>query len=129
MTKYTSPTKKAHIVHEKAAGMADADLAKKYHLHHTTISCIYCRYHKTKDYYNTKYKLGCRLKFTTLDACQAVQMLANTNTHDVADLQKKYFPDIHADTIQKRLRAYGLKSYIHCKKPLLTKAPISKQLE
>src|ERR1700729_3692594 len=56
-------------------------------------------------------------------------MLTNTNTHDIVDLQKKYFPDIHADTIQKRLGAYGLKAYVHCKKPILTKAHISKWLE
>jgi hypothetical protein len=42
--------------------------------------------------------------------------------HDVVDLQKQYFPDIHADTIWKRLRTYRLKAYVCHKKPLLTKA-------
>jgi transposase len=129
MTKYTSPTKKARIVHDKAAGMTSTELAKRYHLDRSTISRIYRRYHKSEDYYNIKYKTGRPPKFTTLDARQAVRMLANTNAHDVVDLQKKYFPDIHPDTIRKRLGAYGLKAYVRRKKPLLTKAHISKRLE
>ena len=128
MTKYTSPTKKARIVHDKTAGLTDIELAKKYHLHRSTINRINCRYAKSEDYYNLKQKTGRRPKFTVVDARQAVRMLANTNAHDVADLQKKYFPDIHPDTIRKILAACGLKAYIRRKKPLLTKAHKQKRL-
>jgi hypothetical protein len=65
-------------------------------------------------------------KFTTIDACQAVQMLMNTNAHDVIDLQKKYFPKIHPDTIRNRLRAFGLKAYVCGKKPLLTNIQVAR---
>ena len=118
-----------HITHQKGTHCPWQDCrpdrygaCKKYHLHCSTINRINCRYAKSEDYYNLKQKTGRPSKFTIVDTCQVVRMLANTNAHDITDLQKKYFLDIHPDTIQERLTAFGLKAYICCKKPLLTKA-------
>jgi len=55
--------------------------------------------------------------------------LACTEAHDVADLQRKYFPDINAQTIRTRLKTCGLNAYICCTKPLLTDAHKQKRLE
>ena len=129
MTKYTSPTKKARIVRYKAGGMSDTDIAKKFRLHRTTITRINDRYAKSEDYYNIKHKSGRPRKFTTQDARYAVQMLASTDSHDIANLQRKYFPDINAETIRTRLQACGLNGRVCHKKPLLTKAHKQKRLE
>ena len=129
MMKYTSPTKKAHIVHDKAAGLSDADIAKRFKLHCTTVLHICKWYAKTEDYYNIKHKSGHPCKFTTHDAHYAVCMLASTDSHDIADLQQKYFPDINAETIWVRLWMCGLNGWVHRKKPLLTAAHKKKWLE
>ena len=56
-------------------------------------------------------------------------MLANTEAHDVADLQRLCFPHVTAETIRKRLAECGLKAYIHCKKPYLSPEKKKKRLE
>jgi hypothetical protein len=47
-------------------------------------------------------------------------MLANTAAHDVADLQRQRFPNVHPETIRKRLADCGLKAYVRRKKPYLS---------
>jgi transposase len=91
--------KKACIVRDKAAGMTNTEIAKKFRVHCTTVTSIHNRYSKTEDYYAIKHKSGHPRKFLTHDAQYAVRMLASTDSHDVADLQRKYFPDINAETI------------------------------
>jgi transposase len=98
---YTSPTKKACIVHFKNAGMTNEAIAKKFHIHQSTVSCIYHRHAKIEDYYNVKPKPGRPRKFTTLDVWFAVRTLANAKAHDITNLQRQYFPGLHAETIQQ----------------------------
>jgi transposase len=96
---YTSPTKKARIVHFKNAGMTNEAIAEKFHIHRSTVSRIYRQHAKIEDYYNVKPKPGRPHKFTTLDVQFAVRTLANAKAHDVTDLQRQYFPGLHAETI------------------------------
>jgi hypothetical protein len=47
-------------------------------------------------------------------------MLASNHAYNVSDLQRQYFSTLHADMIQKRLVASGLKAYIYHRKPFLS---------
>jgi hypothetical protein len=55
-------------------------------------------------------------------------MLASTNVHDVSDLQRRYLPHVHPETIRQRLKLCGLKAYVHQSKPLLTAVHKKKRL-
>jgi transposase len=76
-----------------------------------------------------KPKPGHPHKFTTHNVYVAARMLAGTEAHDVADLQRLCFPHVTAKTIQKRLGNCGLKSYIHHRKPFLSLEKKKKCLE
>jgi transposase len=99
MPGYSTPTTKARICRDKAAGMQEVDIAEKFGLHRTTVVCVIKRYAKSEDFYNVKPKPGRPHKFKPNDVRVAVHALACTEAHDVADLQRKYFPDINAQTI------------------------------
>ncbi|KAG1751947.1 hypothetical protein EDD22DRAFT_784878, partial [Suillus occidentalis] len=122
MPGYTTPTTKARICRYKAEGLHETEIAEKFGLHRTTVLRIVKRYTKTEDYYNIKPKPGRSRKFTPLDVHLAVHALARTEAHDVADLQRKYFPEINAQTIRTRLKTCGLNAYVRRTKPLLTEA-------
>jgi hypothetical protein len=128
MTKYTSPTKKARICRDRDAGMADADIAKKHGLHRTTVKRIYERYAQSEAFHHVTKKPGRRRLFTTHDARFSIRALAAGKAHDVADLQRQYFPSINAQTICVRLRQCGLKAYVRRKRPLLTTPHKEKRL-
>jgi transposase len=129
MPGYSTPTTKARICCDKAAGLHETEIAEKFGLHRTTVLRIVKWYTQTEDYYNIKAKPGRPHKFTPHDVHVAVRALARTKAHDVADLQRKYFPEINAQTIQTRLKSYSLNAYIRCTKPLLMAAHKAKQLE
>ena len=76
-------------------------LPKKYSVDRSTVNRIFKKYKKTKDFYYTKKKSGRPRKFTTHDVRITTRMLASTKAHDVADLQRQHFPNLHADTIGK----------------------------
>ncbi|KAG2028584.1 hypothetical protein BDR03DRAFT_1074911, partial [Suillus americanus] len=122
MPGYSTPTTKARICRDKAAGLHEAEIAEKFGLHRTTVLCIIKWYTQTEDYYDIKAKSGRPRKFTPHDVRVAVRALACTEAHDVADLQRKYFPEINAQTIRTRLKTCGLNAYIRRTKPLLTAA-------
>jgi transposase len=120
MTVYTSPTKKARIVHLKRSGLPDHEIASKFGIHRTTVARIHRQYAKTEDYYSIKPKQGRPRKLTPAEVRYGVRMLASTNAHDVTDLQRRYLPHVHPETIRQRLKLCGLKAYVRRKKPLLT---------
>ncbi len=119
---YTTPTKRACIIQLKEAGHSYKEIGAKFNLHWSTVYCIHCRYAQTKDFYYVKPKPGHPCKFTTHDTHVAVRTLASSEAHDVANLQRLCFPNITAETIQKRLANCGLKAYIHHTKPYLSLA-------
>jgi transposase len=96
----------------RTQGISEKEIAEKYSVDRTTVNRIFKRYKETKDFYHTKKKSGHPCKFTTHDVCITARMLASTRAHDVADLQRQHFPDLHADTIWKRLTKCGLKAYV-----------------
>jgi transposase len=129
MPGYTTPTTKARICRDKAAGLHEAEIAEKFGLHRTTVVRIVKKYAKSEAYYDVKPKSGRPRKFKANDVRMAVRALARTDAHDVADLQRKYFPDINAQTIRTRLQACGLRAYVRRTKPFLTEAHKQKRLE
>ena len=130
MTKYTSPTKKARICRDKAAGLSDSDIAKKFRIHRTTVKRIFESCAQSEDYYTVKPKSGRPRLFTSNDTRRAVRLLAKGEAHsDASDLQRKFFPEINAETIRTRLRASGLKGYVRRPKPFLTEAHRKRRLE
>lgn len=129
MTKYRSPTKKARICRDKAAGLSDGHIAKKFGIHRTTVKRIFDSCAKTEDYYTIKPKSGRPRLFTSNDTRRAARLLAQGKAHDVADLQRKYFPEINAETIRTRLCTCGLKAYVRRPKPLLTEAHKKRRFE
>ena len=126
---YTSPTKKAQIVLLRTQGVSEKEIAEKYSVDRTTVNQIFKRYKESKDFYHTKMKSGCPHKFTTHDVCIAARMLASIQAHDIADLQRQHFPNLHADMIWKRLTKCGLKAYVRHTKPFLSDAHKKRQLE
>ena len=128
MTAYTSPTKKARIVHMKKSGVSDPTIATKFGIHRTTVTRIFKQYAKTEDFYSIKPKQGHPRKLTSAEVRYGVRMLASTNAHDVSDLQRHYLPHVHPETIRQRLKLCGLKAYVRWKKPLLTAVHKKKQL-
>ena len=128
MTKYTSPTKKARICRDQDAGMGNAKVARKYGLHRTTVMRIHERYAQSEDFHHVTQKPGCKRLFTAHDTCVATCALAAGKAHDVADLQRKFFPSINAQTIHIRLQQCGLKAYVCAKRPLLMAAHKEKRL-
>jgi len=126
---YTSPTKKARIVHYKNAGMTNDAIAQKFHIHRSTVARIYGRHAKLENYYDVKPKPGRPRKFTTNDVRFAARTLANAKAHDVSDLQRQYFPGLHPETIRRRLAACGLKAYVRRKRPFLTEKHKKRRLE
>jgi Transposase/Homeodomain-like domain len=117
---YTSPTKKAQIVLLRMQGVSEKEIAEKYSVDRTTVNWIFKRYKESKDFYHTKKKSDCSHKFTTHDVRIAARMLASTRAYDVADLQRQHFPNLHADTIWKRLTKCRLKANVHRTKPFLS---------
>jgi transposase len=119
---YTSPTKKARIILLKKQGVPDSKIAERYSIDRSTVNRIFHKYTENNDFYDVKPKSGRPRKFTTDDVRIAVRMLARTQAHDVADLQRQQFPNLHPDTIRKRLATCGLKAYVRRKKPFLSPA-------
>ncbi|KAF9232021.1 hypothetical protein BU15DRAFT_20033, partial [Melanogaster broomeanus] len=115
-----SPTKKARICRDKAAGMSDADIAKKFGLHRTTVKRIFDRYAKSEQYYELKQKTGRPRLFTKHDTRHAVHALASGKVRDVAELQRKHFPHINPETIRSQLKQCGLRAYVRRTKPYLS---------
>jgi transposase len=76
MPGYSTPTTKARICQDKAAGMHEADIAEKFGLHRTTVVRIVKRYAKSEDFYNVKPKPGRPRKFKPNDVRVAVHALA-----------------------------------------------------
>ncbi|KAF8836023.1 hypothetical protein BDN67DRAFT_911902 [Paxillus ammoniavirescens] len=99
MTRYTSPTKKARICRDKAAGVSDTDIAKKFGLHRTTVKRIFNQYTKSEHYYDIKQKTGRPCLFTKHDTRHAVHTIAMGQARDITDLQRKHFPHINPETI------------------------------
>ncbi|KAF9232481.1 hypothetical protein BU15DRAFT_28302, partial [Melanogaster broomeanus] len=124
-----SPTKKARICRDRAAGLSDRDIAKKFNLHRTTVKRIFDRYAKSEAYYKVKPKPGRSRKFTVHDARLATRVLARGEARDVADLQRKLFPNLSADTIRTRLRQCGLMAYVRRSVPYLSPAQKKKCYE
>ena len=50
----TSPTKKACIVQFKDLGMTDREVANKENVNHSTVSRVYMRYGKTRNFYDKR---------------------------------------------------------------------------
>jgi hypothetical protein len=126
---YTSPTKKARIILLKRQGVSDSEIAQRYSVDRSTVNRIFHRYAENPDFYQVKPKSGRPRKFMTNDVRVAVQMLVSTQAHDVMDLQRQRFPDLHPDTIRKRLAACGLKAYVRRKKPFLSPAHKKRRVE
>ncbi|KAF9220319.1 hypothetical protein BS17DRAFT_769400 [Gyrodon lividus] len=80
---YTSLTKKACICHDRGSGMADADIAKKYSVHCTTIKHIFKRYAKSEDFHCITQKPGWQCLFTAHNTRYAVHALAHGDAHVV----------------------------------------------
>jgi Transposase. len=107
----------------------DIEIAERYFIDRSTVNHIFDEYTKNNDFYYVKPKSGYSRKFTTNDVCIAVRMLANTQAHNVTDIQRQQFPNLHPDTIRKRLATCGLKAYVCHKKPFLFLAYKIKWLE
>ena len=127
---YTHHPPKGHALStSKATGLSDEQIGTIFNIHRSTVYHIHHRHTQTNDYYHVKPKPGCPRKFTTCDVHVAVRMLANTEAHDVADLQRLCFPHVTAETIRKRLAKCGLKAYVRHKKPYLSPEKKKKHLE
>ena len=85
---YTSPMKKAQIVLLRTQSVSEKEVAERYSVDRSTVNQIIKRYKESKDFYYAKEKSGCPHKFTTLDIHIAVRILASTQAHDIANLQK-----------------------------------------
>src|SRR6266567_8047516 len=58
LTMVTTPTKKARIVQWKDLGLTDREVANKENVNHSTVSRVYMRYGKTRNFYNKRPRTG-----------------------------------------------------------------------
>jgi len=118
-TMVTTSTEKACIVQLKDLGMTDREVANKENVNHSTVSRVYTRYGKTRNFYDKRPRTGRPRKLDAYDTRIALQMLANGTAHDVTDLKHKQFPLLSINTVCWQLKRAGLNGRIRRKKPLL----------
>ncbi len=65
----------------------------------------------------------------TYDVHFAIRALATSKAHNVTNLQRQYFPRLHAKTIWQQLVTCGLKAYVCRKRPFLLKKHKARHLK
>ena len=80
------PPKRHALFHLKVTGLSDEQIWAIFNIHQSTVYHIHQRHTKINDFYYIKPKPGHPHKFTTYDTCIVAIMLANIETHNVADL-------------------------------------------
>ncbi|KAJ7156614.1 hypothetical protein C8R46DRAFT_835504, partial [Mycena filopes] len=54
------------------------------------------------------------------DIQKALRMLSSGRAENATDLQRKFFPHLHVDTLRNALKKEGLNAYVRQTKPLHT---------
>ena len=124
---YTSPTKIARIVTLREEGKTIHDIAERVGKDPSTVSRIAREYPKRPDFYSVKVKSGRPRKMTEADTRYCARALAKVEVKTAADVQRKIFPVVSAQTIRRALVNYGLSAYRRRRKPLLTAAHVKKR--
>ncbi|KAK7059257.1 hypothetical protein R3P38DRAFT_3167528 [Favolaschia claudopus] len=98
----TSATKKSAIVALKEAGWSNRDVAEKENVAPSTVSRINARYGPTHDFDAKTPRQGRPRKINERDVPKALRLLSSGKAKNASDLQRKYFPHLHVDTIRAR---------------------------
>lgn len=106
-------------------GKSYQEIGDKLHIHRSTVSRIHHKYRKSRNFYHVASKSGRPPKLGPRDVRRAARHLANSTSHDVTDLQRKYFPNISTVTLGRHLKKIGLKAYVRRKRPYIS--PINRQ--
>ncbi|KAK7015347.1 hypothetical protein R3P38DRAFT_3570789 [Favolaschia claudopus] len=117
----TSATKKSAIVALKEAGWSNRDVAEKENVAPSTVSRINARYEPTHNFDEKTPRQGRPRKIDERDIRKALRLLSSGKAKNASDLQRKYFPHLHVDTIRAALKKQGLNAYSCGKIKLLTK--------
>ena len=124
---YTSPTKIARIITLREQGKTIHDIAERVGKDPSTVSRLAREYPKCPDFYSVKVKTGRPRKMTEADTRYCARALAKVEVKTAADVQRKIFPVVSAQTIRRALVNYGLFAYRRRRKPLLTAAHVKKR--
>ncbi|KAK6971809.1 hypothetical protein R3P38DRAFT_3141101, partial [Favolaschia claudopus] len=115
----TTASKKAAIVALKEARFSNRAVAEKENVAPSTVSRINNRYGPTHHFDAKTFRPSRRRKMDDRDIRTALRMLSSGQAKNVADLQRRFFPHLHVDTVKARLREHGLGAYVRQSKPLL----------
>lgn len=116
---YTSPSKCGRIVELYHAGHSAAVIAHRFNITRNTVYNIVNRFRRTKSCY-PQLKAGRPAKLSKQDRKYAVLLLDRGHTHNVAELQREHFQNVHPITLRRALRKEGLVSAIRRRVPYLS---------
>ncbi|KAK6966656.1 hypothetical protein R3P38DRAFT_3119248, partial [Favolaschia claudopus] len=108
----TTASKKAAIVALKEAGFSNRAVAEKENVAPSTVSRISNRYGPTHHFDAKTSRPGCPRKIDDRDIRTALRMLTSGQAKNVTDLQRRFFPHLHVDTIKASFREHGLGAYV-----------------
>lgn len=129
MPRDTSPVTKSHIFDLKNEGFSSAEVARRVGVHPTTVTRVYNNLLKNPDFYYVKPKSGRPQKLSQKDREFAVLQLARGHAHSAIDLQRKFFPHVHPDTVRNALREQGFSAHRKRKVPFLSHHHILSRLK
>jgi transposase len=125
----TTAAKKGAIVALKGERMSNREVTDKENVAPSTVSRINRRYGKTHDFESKGAKTGRPTKLSERDIQKAVRMLSTGQAKNASDLQRKFFPRIHVDTLRNALRKRRLNAFVRQSKPLHTAAHRRKRID
>ena len=125
----TSPVTKACIFDLKKGGLPSQEVAECLGIHRTTVDRVYRRLLKNPDFYHVEPKSGRPRKLSPKDRQFAALTLARGHAKTAVDLQRKFFPHVHPDTIRNSLREEGLSAFKRHRVPFLNQHHIISHLK
>ncbi|KAJ1304054.1 hypothetical protein OPQ81_008462 [Rhizoctonia solani] len=108
MANFTTDGQKSQILTMKNLEISSSVIARVVGVDRTTVNRIYRRYLKPHATYPPALCTSRPRKMAARDDRHAVIALAKLHHGNATELQHKYFPDLHPDTIRRHLRELGL---------------------
>jgi transposase len=128
MPGYTSAVTKAPVIDLRNSGHSYAEIGLQLEISHSTASRIYDKYHESEDFESVAPKLGRPCKLTDRDTHVAALSLSRNPKSSAAQVQRELFPEVHPDTVRRRLRDIGINAHAPRAVPLLSQKAIRMRL-
>ena len=121
MTRYATPEVRARINELRHQGMSFRKIGPTVGVHPTTASRIYTRNRKTRSLSSVAAKSG-RLRILTVsDAKFAGLSLTRAQTSNAVQICNHLLPHVSVQTVRWNLKSIGLRAYVRCCAPLISR--------